>query len=300
MDIQMYQNNGEGFTVEQLEQLDAPLDATLIKVRPDGKKYLKGSTEFDNANRIFGYGKWGYKTISRTLQKVYDLDDKVVGLYFYVEVELYVAGAMFPFHGDGGQGIVLYNPQGYENASKGATTDAVKRALRHYGDQFGLCLYDEDSLVDVGDGVLTTVKQYNPKQQQGNQKRIVESQNTSKQLPSPQQQVAPTPIVKAPPVKALRKKCDEIFGEGQWDAVLAIVFGVVHPDDNFTPEMQTTLNNAMSSKANEKQLQSIQKLCQHLGKAEPENAAELNFVVARRILQALTAEYKESRQQKSA
>ncbi len=290
---ELMNTNEQGFTSEQLEKLEAPLDASLIKQRPDGKKYLKGSTEFDHANRIFGYGRWGYKVISRTLQKVYDLDDKVVGLYFYVEVELYVAGAAFPFYGDGGQSVVQYAPQGYENAAKGATTDAVKRALRHYGDQFGLCLYNEDSLVDAGDGVLTTVKQYNPKQQQGTQKRIVEAQNTPKQLPAPATPAQPTSINKAPSVKALRKKCDEMFGDGQWDAVLMILFIKVLPDDNITPEQCSTIYGAMMSKITEKQLASIHQLSQQLGKDEPDKVTDLNYIVARRIIQGWTAEYKD-------
>jgi hypothetical protein len=194
MDIEMYKNASvESFTPEQIDLLDAPLDAQLIKERPDKKKYLKGSTEFEAANRIFGYGKWGYRVIARTLQKVYDLDDKVVGLYFYVEVELFVAGAMFPFYGDGGQSVKYYTPQGYEDASKGATTDAVKRALRHYGNAFGLPLYDEDSLVDIGDGALARVGdvKVTPHGRQP-QKQIVASQNAPKQIaqPTPQDEVA--------------------------------------------------------------------------------------------------------------
>lgn len=157
-DIDFYTNKTtEGFTQEQIDMLNAPLDASVIKQRPDGKKYLKGSTEFEAANRIFGHGKWTYRVINRTLQKVHDLDDKLTGMYFYVEVELYVAGAMFPFYGDGGQSVKYFTPQGYEDAAKGATTDAAKRALRHYGEQFGLPLYNEDSLVDMGDGSLARV-----------------------------------------------------------------------------------------------------------------------------------------------
>lgn len=187
MDIEMYKIAGtNGFTSEQIEMLDSPLDAQLIKERPDKKKYLKGATEFEAANRIFGYGKWGYRVIGRTLQKVYDLDDKVVGLYFYVEVELFVAGAMFPFYGDGGQSVKYYTPQGYEDASKGATTDAVKRALRHYGNAFGLPLYDEDALVDIGDGALGRVGdvKVTPHRAQP-QKQVIAAHDAPRQIAQP-------------------------------------------------------------------------------------------------------------------
>jgi DNA repair and recombination protein RAD52 len=162
------------FTQEQISQLKEPLDANLIDQRPDGKKYLRGSTEFEAANRIFGEGKWGYRVISRTLQKSYDLEEKITGYYFYVELELYVAGAMFPIHGDGGQSVRYFTPQGFEDASKGATTDAVKRALRHYGDQFGLCLYNEDSLVDAGDGVMKRVKEVKVNKNKSDNKKTVD------------------------------------------------------------------------------------------------------------------------------
>jgi len=46
----------------------------------------------------------------------------------------------------------------------------------------------------------------------------------------------------------------------------------------------------------EQQLSSIRKLCQHLGKPEPENVTSLSFLGARKVIQQLTAEYKEARQ----
>jgi len=49
----------------------------------------------------------------------------------------------------------------------------------------------------------------------------------------------------------------------------------------------------------EQQVASIRKLCQHLGKSEPDNVTSISFLVAKRLIQQLTAEYKESRQQSS-
>lgn len=46
----------------------------------------------------------------------------------------------------------------------------------------------------------------------------------------------------------------------------------------------------------EQQLISIRKLCQHLSKPEPENITSLTFLAARKVIQQLTAEYKEARQ----
>src|SRR5436305_8502418 len=46
----------------------------------------------------------------------------------------------------------------------------------------------------------------------------------------------------------------------------------------------------------EQQLSSIRKLCEHLNKPEPENVTSLTFLSARKVIQQLTAEYKEARQ----
>jgi hypothetical protein len=50
----------------------------------------------------------------------------------------------------------------------------------------------------------------------------------------------------------------------------------------------------------EQQLSSIRKLCQHLSKPEPENVTSLTFLNARKVIQQLTAEYKEARQNNKA
>lgn len=50
----------------------------------------------------------------------------------------------------------------------------------------------------------------------------------------------------------------------------------------------------------EQQLSSIRKLCEYLGKPEPENVTALSFLGARKVIQQLTAEYKEARQNSKA
>jgi hypothetical protein len=46
----------------------------------------------------------------------------------------------------------------------------------------------------------------------------------------------------------------------------------------------------------EQQLASIQKLCQHLDKPVPENVNSISFLAAKRLIQQLTTEYKEAKQ----
>lgn len=50
----------------------------------------------------------------------------------------------------------------------------------------------------------------------------------------------------------------------------------------------------------EAQVASIRKLCQHLGKAEPDNVTSISNLAAKRLIQQLSAEYKESRQQQNS
>src|SRR5713226_9924427 len=145
------------FTAAQEEMLHAPLDASVIKHRPGARgllKYIKGDTAIDTANRIFGFGQWGYKVVARSHEVIQD-EKKGTIEYYTADIELSVVGAAFPFPGDG-VGIVTapFTVEMHEKARKEATTDALKRALRHYGDQFGLCLYNEDDYVDAGDGTL--------------------------------------------------------------------------------------------------------------------------------------------------
>jgi len=213
----------EGFTVEQLRLLEAPLESALIKHRKGsgGKMlaYLKGSTEYEAANRIFGFGKWSYRIVSREVEKAYDAKGDVTGLFYSVDVELLVVGAAFPFPGDGAQPITDYTPAGYESAKKAATTDAVKRALRHYGNAFGLPLYDEESLVEDANGNMITVREVpiNDGRPQP-QKRIVEAQN------KPQQIEQPKPVQTPPPQDAHKDRLyaayDRLVASGEIDKSL--------------------------------------------------------------------------------
>jgi DNA repair and recombination protein RAD52 len=152
----------EGFTIKQLDELSKPLDMRRIRHRKGAGgrmfSYLTGKTVIDTANHIFGYGRWGVKVISRSRETC--TDDKKGTMEFYTcDIELYIVGAAFSFPGDG-VGIVTEpkTPEMHEKARKDAYTDALKRALRHYGDQFGLVLLDNTGLVLAPNGSFVQVK----------------------------------------------------------------------------------------------------------------------------------------------
>jgi recombination DNA repair RAD52 pathway protein len=196
MDIQAYQRQQpevyQPFTEEQEILLSQPLDMTLIKHRPGagGRQlaYITAGTAIATANEIFGRGRWGYRLISRTLERAVDAHGEVVGLYYAVDIELYVAGAAFPFPGDGfctvEPGKHGYTVEAHETARKGAVRDALKRALVHYGDSFGLCLSNEDAYVQGPDGVQMRVKEVpvNNKQQK-QQRRMVDADQPATKAP---------------------------------------------------------------------------------------------------------------------
>ncbi len=58
--------------------------------------------------------------------------------------------------------------------------------------------------------------------------------------------------------------------------------------------------NAPEAVVTEQQLASIRKLCEHMGKAEPDNVASTSYLNAKKLIQQLTAEYKEYKQSSRA
>src|SRR5690242_12307539 len=93
---------------EKTTLLDQPLDMTQIKHRRGGGgkqlAYISGKFAMDQANRIFGYGRWGYKVVNRGHLVIDEPDGGKVTMYT-ADVELWVAGADFTFPG-AGVGIV--------------------------------------------------------------------------------------------------------------------------------------------------------------------------------------------------
>ncbi len=186
-DIIAYQGSQEfhGFAAEQEEMLKKPLQERDIKQRKGagGKmlKYVSGDYAIETANRIFGHGRWGYRVLSRMMEKSISLTGEVTGYFYTADIELYVLGCPFPFPGEG-IGIVTppketgyITPDHHEKARKEATTDALKRALRHYGDQFGLSLYNEDNYIEAEDGSEKQVKDVGKKGASQQTKRVVDA-----------------------------------------------------------------------------------------------------------------------------
>lgn len=120
--------------------------------------YIEGHDAIRTANEIFGIGNWSYqvKELVPLGEEPVERGDRQgyrAGYRAVVEVEV-VGIKSFPVtfsdvgYGDsmeyGGSRITVH-----ELASKEAVTDGLKRALKNFGDQFGLSLYDKDALKDI-------------------------------------------------------------------------------------------------------------------------------------------------------
>lgn len=180
------------FDEKQLKELDKALDKRFISDRKgaSGRKlrYLEGHDAIDQADRLFGYGCWGYETLSCEQTIIHDLlTGEPIGITYKAKVRLDVRGCM-PVIEVGSQPVAVasiedhimskrrkdaserkgeiddspFNPfevalartiimESHEQAEKGAVTDALKRALRAYGEQFGNGLYG-DGRVPIVDG----------------------------------------------------------------------------------------------------------------------------------------------------
>jgi DNA repair and recombination protein RAD52 len=133
------------------EALAQPLDPQLVSQRKGraGRKfdYIEGHTAIDQANRIFGFGGWGYELVGDVSLRHIEKTDPDTGevtrtAAYSAVVRVTVPGA--PSRTDVGfQPVADESPEHHETAFKGAVTDALKRALRSFGDRFGNGLYGD-------------------------------------------------------------------------------------------------------------------------------------------------------------
>ena len=144
--------------------LEAPLDKKYVKpAKKFGPKgdYIEGWYAIDKANRLFGFGGWSYEITFDCVQQAerrVGKDQKPGwGVTYVCKVRVMVDGAKREDVG-AGHGFDVDLGQAHEGAVKEAATDALKRALRTFGYQFGLALYDK-SRENVDDGT----PKFNPK-----------------------------------------------------------------------------------------------------------------------------------------
>ncbi|KZY05237.1 MULTISPECIES: RAD52 family DNA repair protein [unclassified Sulfitobacter] len=140
---------------EVTPELEKKLDPTHVKppskFGPKGD-YIEGWHAIAEANRIFGYGEWSYTIKSLAKDSVEKAkngkgEDQWQAAYTCI-VTLNVGDVVREDVGFG-SGFAKQIGDAIEGATKEAVTDALKRALRTFGNPFGLALYDK-SRANVG------------------------------------------------------------------------------------------------------------------------------------------------------
>ena len=200
----------DGLSPAVTNALGQPLDPALVSQRKGraGRTYdyLEGHVVIDQANRIFGFGGWGYELVGDvTLREIEHVDTKTGELkrthVYSAPVRVTVAGAL-PRTDIGFNAVAEDNADGHETAIKGAVTDGMKRALRSFGVQFGNGFYGDQPAEE-------TKPQRTAARQTG---------NSGSGNPRPQRAPAPAKAASAPAdVPALRQRLIEIAVEQGFD-----------------------------------------------------------------------------------
>ena len=137
------------------KNLAAPLNPAAIKPPPQGKfgEYVDGLHVIREANRIFGFNGWSY-TVTRLERTHYDMVELTGrdGKPYQQLRTSYLCAVRVIVDGVTREGLAVGVGAGkpenagdvIESAVKEAETDALKRALRTFGNTFGLALYDKD------------------------------------------------------------------------------------------------------------------------------------------------------------
>lgn len=144
------------YTAKEIATLQSRLEKQLgpeyISTRPGhgGSKvpYISGDKCIGLANQVFGFNGW-----SSSLQNIQvDFAEQGggkwhIGLSVIVRVTLRDG----TYHEDIGYGKMDHQNKAaaFEKAKKEGTTDALKRALRNFGNVLGNCLYDKSYLSNI-------------------------------------------------------------------------------------------------------------------------------------------------------
>ncbi|EMG31034.1 Rad52/Rad22 family DNA repair protein [Campylobacter showae] len=139
------------FNEKQIKILQEELDSSRIKTREKANiklSYLEGFDVIETANNIFGFGSWSYSIISlgQVSQETNNNQNAVICYKAVVKVDVFsldhskcITRQDVGF----GTGVAKSLADAHENGAKEAVTDALKRSLRTFGNQFGNSLYDK-------------------------------------------------------------------------------------------------------------------------------------------------------------
>jgi len=171
------------FNEKQTQVLQYDIDESRIKSRSKGNinlSYLEAFDIIETANKIFGYGNWNYSITSlETVSQETNSNQNIVIAYKAV-VNVTINDLAHNKHVSRedvgfGTGIAKQLSDAHEGGAKEAVTDAIKRAMRSFGNQFGNSLYNKSR----------------QKSQQSNQPLQLHNQQLQQEQPQIQQNHSP-------------------------------------------------------------------------------------------------------------
>lgn len=130
--------------------LEAKLNPANVKpAKAFGPKgdYIEGWHAMAEANRVFGFGGWSYEIaqctcVSERPREIGQAKKPGFGVTYTAHVIVTVGEVRRGDFG-AGHGYDIDCGLAHESAVKEAVTDAMKRAMRSFGNPFGLALYDK-------------------------------------------------------------------------------------------------------------------------------------------------------------
>ena len=176
-----------------MKALQSELSADRIKVRDKANiklSYLEGFDIIDTANNIFGYGNWAYtiSSLEQVSQEVNANQNVVVCYKAIVKVDVYDIdhSTMISRQDVGfGTGVARNLADAHENSAKEAVTDALKRSLRSFGNQFGNSLYDKSKSVAQNSNAPSNIPNAPANQNAGfGQNQAIPNQAPSQAMPN--------------------------------------------------------------------------------------------------------------------
>lgn len=139
------------FVEKQKQALAYDIEPSRIKNRVKGNitlSYLEGFDLIETANKIFGHGNWSYSitSLAQVSQEINANQNTVICYKALIRLVVYSQDHNKNVSKEDvgyGTGIAKTLAEAHEGAGKEAVTDALKRAMRSFGNQFGNSLYDK-------------------------------------------------------------------------------------------------------------------------------------------------------------
>jgi len=123
-------------------RLRQPLDPQLVSERTtehgEVLRYIEGWRAIELANAVFGHDRWGAELVGEvTCRQLPETGGGDAPAALYTATVRVTARGCLP-HSDVGTAVTSEpTAEGHAVAAKAAVTDALKRALRHFGERFG-------------------------------------------------------------------------------------------------------------------------------------------------------------------